>query len=95
MVFDAPNPNCYACAACNGNNGNKSMLDNMSEEEIAKNPFAKRLAREQENQREDYVANSGASGGGLSGSNGALSESSSSEQTGGIDQPGGSLPPFS
>lgn len=34
------------------------------------------------------------SGGALSGSKGALSESSSSEQTGGIDQPGGSSPPF-
>jgi len=42
MVFDAPNRNGYACAACNGN---KSVLDNMSEEEIAKKQAQRAQAR--------------------------------------------------
>ena len=49
---NVPNPNCYTCAACNGN---KSMLDNMSEEEIAKSRLARQVAGEQRKQRKDNV----------------------------------------
>lgn len=42
------NPNCFTCRVCNGN---KSMLDNMSKEDIAKIPLARELVRERERQR--------------------------------------------
>jgi hypothetical protein len=49
---NVPNPNCYTCAACNGN---KSMLDNMSRKDIAKSRLAKQLSWQRRKQRKDNV----------------------------------------
>jgi hypothetical protein len=48
----AVNPDCFTCRACNGR---KSMLDNMSREQIATAPLARQVARERALQRHGYL----------------------------------------